>query len=122
MKSIIKFLKWLFGYGTPKIEETTELVGKEVEQLKNIEESVKEMKVIHEVISEKLDVTLNPKRLTKSEIVTLFFEGEELKTQGLSRKDRQYYARKVFTLKEKRNMKIVFNKKTKSYKYYANGL
>jgi len=61
-------------------------------------------------------------RLTSSQIKHLFFSGKELLTEGMSRKEKQYYAKKVFMFKKKRNMKIVFDKKAKSYKYYPNGL
>jgi hypothetical protein len=122
MKKIIAFLKWLFGYGTPNIEETSELVSKEVEQLKNIEKSVKEMKVIHDVISEKIEKSSKTKRLTRAEIRDFFVNEKQISVKGLSRKEKQYIARKIFDLKTKKNMKIVFDKTTKSYKYYPNGL
>jgi SNF family Na+-dependent transporter len=93
-----------------------------------------DIKVIHEEISEKID-SCNPKkepivkkqeeikpRMKASEIKKLLLSGKELSTVGLPRKDKQYYARKIFTLKTKKNMKIVFSKLTKCYKYYPNGL
>ena len=129
MKRIFRFINWLFGKEIPNVEQTEALIQDEVKQLQSIEDSVKEIKVIHEEISNKLEVcTKRPKplviepRLTSSQIKHLFFSGKELLTEGMSRKEKQYYAKKVFMFKKKRNMKIVFDKKAKSYKYYPNGL
>ena len=58
MKRIFNFFKWLFGYEVP---ETKELVKKEAGQIKKMQESVKNIKVIHEEISEKID-SCNPKK------------------------------------------------------------
>lgn len=129
MKRIFNFFKWLFGYGLPDTKKTQELVNQEASQIKEMQESVKSIKVIHEEISAKLD-SCTPKkekeepqpRLKASEIKKLLLSGKELSTVGLPRKDKQYYAKKIFVLKTKKNMKIVFSKLTKCYKYYPNGL
>lgn len=134
MKRIFNFFKWLFGYGVPDTKKTQELVNQEASQIKEMQESVKTIKVIHEEITAKLD-SCTPKkepivkkqeevkpRMKPSEIKKLLLSGKELSTVGLPRKDKQYYARKIFALKTKKNMKIVFSKLTKCYKYYPNGL
>lgn len=127
MKKIFNFFKSLFGYGIPDTKKIEELVKEEASQIKEMQESVKSIKVIHDVISEKLD-SCTPKkeepkpRMKAGEIRKLLVSGKELCTDGMTRKEKQYYARKVFTLKTKKNMKIVFSKLTKCYKYYPNGL
>lgn len=129
MKRIFRFIKWLFCKETPNVEQTQVTIQDEVKQLQSIENSVKEIKVIHEEISNKLEVcTKRPKplvidpRLTISELKKWLVANGTLETKEMSRKERQYYAKKVFMLKNKKNMKIVFDKKAKSYKYYPNGL
>jgi len=129
MKRIFNFFKWLFGYGVPDTQKTQELVEQEVVRIEEMQKSVQQIKVIHEEISTKLDECITKKekvestpRLKGSEIKKLLLSGKELSTVGLPRKDKQYYARKVFALKTKKNMKIVFSKLTKCYKYYPNGL
>jgi hypothetical protein len=129
MKRIFNFFKWLFGYGTPDVKKTEELVKQESKQIAEMQKSVQQIKVIHEEISTKLDSCIPKKeveeskpRLKPNEIKKLLLSGKELSTVGLPRKDKQYYARKVFALKNKKNMKIVFSKLTKCYKYYPNGL
>ena len=129
MKRIFNFFKWLFGYEVPDTKKTEELVKQEASQIKEMQESVKTIKVIHEEISAKLN-SCTPKkekeepkpRMKAGEIRKLLVSGKELCTDGMTRKEKQYYARKVFTLKTKKNMKIVFSKLTKCYKYYPNGL
>jgi hypothetical protein len=129
MKRIFNFFKWLFGYEVPDTQKTQELVEQEVVRIEEMQKSVQQIKVIHEEISTKLDSCIPKKekaeltpRLKGSEIKKLLLSGKELSTVGLPRKDKQYYARKVFALKTKKNMKIVFSKLTKCYKYYPNGL
>jgi hypothetical protein len=129
MKRIFNFFKWLFGYGVPDTQKTQELVEQEVVRIEEMQKSVQQIKVIHEEISTKLDACITKKekvestpRLKPNEIKKLLLSGKELSTVGLPRKDKQYYARKVFALKTKKNMKIVFSKLTKCYKYYPNGL
>jgi hypothetical protein len=129
MKRIFNFFKWLFGYGTPDVKKTEELVKQESKQIAEMQKSVQQIKVIHEEISTKLDSCIPKKeveepkpRLKPNEIKKLLLSGKELSTVGLPRKDKQYYAKKVFVLKTKKNMKIVFSKLTKCYKYYPNGL
>jgi hypothetical protein len=129
MKRIFNFFKWLFGYETPDIKKTEELVKQESKQIEEMQKSVQQIKVIHEEISTKLDSCISKKeveepkpRLKPNEIKKLLLSGKELSTVGLPRKDKQYYAKKVFVLKTKKNMKIVFSKLTKCYKYYPNGL
>jgi hypothetical protein len=45
-----------------------------------------------------------------------------LETNEMSRKERQYYAKKVHALRYKKGMKIAFDKLSKTYKYFKNGL
>lgn len=134
MKRIFNFFKWLFGYGVPDAKKTQELVNQEATQIKEMQDSVKTIKVIHEQITAKLESSSAKKdpivkkefeqkpRLKAREIKSLLLSGKELSTVGLPRKDKQYYARIVFALKTRKNMKIVFSKLTKCYKYYPNGL
>lgn len=121
MKRILFFFKRLFGYSNPTIN-ISELVKKEAEQIEEMNTSINEIKVIHEEITTTLENSIKPKRLTKSQIIHLFFSGKELHAEGLTRNEKQYYAKKIFLLKKKRSMKIAYNKTTKSYKYYPNGL
>jgi hypothetical protein len=127
MKRIFNFFKWLFGYGIPDTKKTEELVKQESSQIQKMQKSVSEIKTIHEEISTKLDTFIPKKeepkpRMKVGEIRKLLVSGKELCTDGMTRKEKQYYAKKVFTLKTKKNMKIVFSKLTKCYKYYPNGL
>lgn len=129
MKRIFRFINWLFGKEIPNVEQTEALIQDEVKQLQSIEDSVKEIKVIHEEISNKLEVcTKRPKplvidpKLTSAELKRWLTANGVLEIKEMSRKERQYYAKKIFILKTKKNMKIVFDKKSKSYKYYPNGL
>ena len=131
MKKIFNFLKWLFGYGTPNVKETQELVNTEAEQIKEIQKSVENIKVIHEEISTKLDkcvvespITDSTKknRLTTKELRKYFKANGFFDTNGMSFKERQFYARKINYMRYKFAMKIIFDQKTKTYKYFKNGL
>jgi hypothetical protein len=127
MKRIFNFFKWLFGYGIPDTKKTEEIVKQESSQIQKMQKSVSEIKTIHEEISTKLDTFIPKKeepkpRMKVGEIRKLLVSGKELCTDGMTRKEKQYYAKKVFVLKTKKNMKIVFSKLTKCYKYYPNGL
>lgn len=130
MKRIFNFFKWLFGYGTPDVKKTEELVKQESKQIAEMQKSVAEIKVIHEKVVSRLefcnpetpkkDLVINPK-LNSSELRRYFVANGFLETKGMSRKEKQYYAKKVYFLKNKIGMKIFFDKTDKSYKYFING-
>jgi len=131
MKRIVRFINWLFGLGTPNTEKIQELVNKEASEIQEIQKSVSEIKVIHEEISNKLqkcsapktkkELVLNP-RLSTAQLRLYLMNNGVLETNEMSRKERQYYAKKVYTLRYKKNMKIAFDKLSKTYKYFKNGL
>jgi hypothetical protein len=131
MKIIVRFINWLFGLGTPNTEKIQELVNKEASEIQEIQKSVNEIKVIHEEISNKLqkcsapktkkELVLNP-RLSTAQLRLYLMNNGVLETNEMSRKERQYYAKKVYTLRYKKNMKIAFDKLSKTYKYFKNGL
>lgn len=131
MKRIFRFIKWLFGYGTPDLEKTSELVKQEANQINDMQKSVSEIKVIHEEISVKLDdciyssqkkaLVINP-RLSSSQLRLYLMNNGVLETKEMSRKERQFYAKKIYFLRYKRGMKIVYDKANKMYKYFKNGL
>lgn len=131
MKRIVRFINWLFRLGTPNTEKIQELVNKEASEIQEIQKSVNEIKVIHEEISNKLEkcavaktkkeLVLNP-RLSTAQLRLYLMNNGVLETNEMSRKERQYYAKKVYTLRYKKNMKIAFDKLSKTYKYFKNGL
>jgi hypothetical protein len=131
MKIIVRFINWLFGLGTPNTEKIQELVNKEASEIQEIQKSVNEIKVIHEEISNKLqkcsapktkkELVLNP-RLSTAQLRLYLMNNGVLETNEMSRKERQYYAKKVYILRYKKNMKIAFDKLSKTYKYFKNGL
>ena len=131
MKRIVRFINWLFGLGTPNTEKIQELVNKEASEIQEIQKSVNEIKVIHEEISNKLqkcsapktkkELVLNP-RLSTAQLRLYLMNNGVLETNEMSRKERQYYAKKVYILRYKKNMKIAFDKLSKTYKYFKNGL
>jgi hypothetical protein len=131
MKRIVRFINWLFGLGTPNTEKIQELVNKEASEIQEIQKSVSEIKVIHEEISNKLqkcsapktkkELVLNP-RLSTAQLRLYLMNNGVLETNEMSRKERQYYAKKVYILRYKKNMKIAFDKLSKTYKYFKNGL
>jgi hypothetical protein len=131
MKRIVRFINWLFGLGTPNTEKIQELVNKEASEIQEIQKSVSEIKVIHEEISNKLqkcsapktkkELVLNP-RLSTAQLRLYLMNNGVLETNEMSRKERQYYAKKVHALRYKKGMKIAFDKLSKTYKYFKNGL
>jgi hypothetical protein len=131
MKRIFIFIKSLFGYGVPNIDQTQKLLKEEATRIEQMQKSVNEIKVIHEEISNKLqkcsapktkkELVLNP-RLSTAQLRLYLMNNGVLETNEMSRKERQYYAKKVYTLRYKKNMKIAFDKLSKTYKYFKNGL
>lgn len=130
MRKIYGFFKWLFGYKMLNPRETQDLIEQEVDEIKEMNQSVREIKVIHEEISNKLDscinqvkkkeLVINP-RLSSGQLRVYLANKGVLETKEMSRKEKQYYAKKVYFLKNKIGMKIIFDKTTKSYKYFING-
>lgn len=130
MKIFFKIIGWLFGYKTPNVEKTSELLKEELSEIAEIENSVKEIKVIHEEISSKLDscspaqkkeLVINP-RLSTSQLRLYMMNNGVLEIGEMSRKEKQFYAKKIYFLRYKRGMKIVFDKTKNAYKYFKNGL
>ena len=130
MKAIFKFFRWLFGYGKPDFEKTNQLVNEEVSEIAEIENSVKEIRVIYEEITSKLDscspaqkkeLVINP-RLSTSQLRLYMINNGVLEIGEMSRKEKQFYAKKIYFLRYKRGMKIVFDKTKNAYKYFKNGL
>jgi hypothetical protein len=131
MKRILEFIKRLFGYGVPNIDLTQELLKQEATQIENMQKSVEEIKVIHEEIStkiktctiasEKKQLVLNP-RLTTAQLRLYLMNNGVLEVSEMSRKEKQFYAKKIYFLRYKRGMKIVYDKAKKVYKYFKNGL
>jgi hypothetical protein len=131
MKRIFNFFKWLFGYGTPDFKKTEELVKQESKQIAEMQKSVAEIKVIHEKVVSRLefcnpetpkkDLVINP-RMTSTQLRHYLINNGVLEVSEMSRKEKQFYAKKVYFLRYKRGMKISFDKSTKTYKYYKNGL
>jgi hypothetical protein len=131
MKRIFIFIKSLFGYGVPNIDQTQKLLKEEATRIEQMQKSVNEIKVIHEEISNKLqkcsapktkkELVLNP-RLSTAQLRLYLMNNGVLETNEMSRKERQYYAKKVYILRYKKNMKIAFDKLSKTYKYFKNGL
>jgi hypothetical protein len=131
MKRIFRFINWLFGKTKPNVEQTQVTIQDEVKQLQSIENSVKEIKVIHEEISNKLESCIPPPRpkklvidprLSSVQLRLYLMNNGVLETKEMSRKEKQYYAKKIYFLRYKRGMKIAFDKLTKTYKYFKNGL
>ena len=96
-----------------------------------MQKSVGEIKVIHEEISSKLEMcsvpdnkkelVFNP-RLTTNQLRLYMMNNGVLETKEMSVKEKQFYAKKIYFLRYKRGMKIVFDKISKTYKYVKNGL
>jgi len=131
MKRIFRFINWLFGTRTPDIEKTEQLLKQEAEQISEVQKSVNEIKVIHEEISNKLESCIPPPRpkklvidprLSSVQLRLYLMNNGVLETKEMSRKEKQYYAKKIYFLRYKRGMKIAFDKITKTYKYFKNGL
>ncbi len=130
MKRIFNFFKWLFGYGTPDFKKTEELVKQESKQIAEMQKSVAEIKVIHEKVVSRLEfcnpetpkkeLVINP-RLSSGQLRVYLVNKGVLETKEMSRKEKQFYAKKIHFLKNKIGMKIIFDKTTKSYKYFING-
>lgn len=130
MKIFFKIIGWFFGYKTPNVEKTSELLKEELSEIAEIENSVKEIKVIHEEITSKLDscsstqkkdLVINP-RLSTSQLRLYMINNGVLEIGEMSRKEKQFYAKKIYFLRYKRGMKIVFDKTKNAYKYFKNGL
>lgn len=131
MKKIKRFIYWVLGINKPNLEQTEKLLNEEVSEIKEIQKSVNEIKVIHEEISTKLEacsvpknkkpLVLNP-RLSSNQLRLYLMNNGVLETKEMSRKERQFYAKKIHFLRYNRGMKIVFERITKTYKYYKNGL
>lgn len=131
MKRINRFIKWLFGYGTPDLKKTSELLNEEANQIVYMQKSVSEIKVIHEEISAKLDkcscssgnkkLVINPK-LNVNELRLYLMNNGVLETSGMTRSERQFYAKKIYFLRYKKGMKIAYDKVKRTYKYFKNGL
>ena len=130
MKKIYKFISWLFGYGKPIVENTEKLIKEELHELKKMKKSLDEINVIYQEVSTKIkyydvdkfknDLVINP-RLTTNELKVFLNNYGVLETDKMSRKEKQFYAKKIHTLRHKWGMNIVFNKKNKFYKSKNNG-
>lgn len=131
MRRLKRFIDWILGINQPNLEQTEKLIQKEQTEIKEIQKSVNEIKVIHEEISSKLEscskppqkkeLVLNPK-LSTNQVRLYLMNNGVLETKEMSRKEKQFYAKKIYFLRYKSGMKIVFDKITKTYKYYKNGL
>jgi hypothetical protein len=129
MKKIFRFINWLFGNRKPIIEKTEELVRKEISEIQEIKKSVKDIRVIHEEISVKVtkctepnvkkELVLNP-RLTTNQLKHYFKNNGVLEIGKMSRKEKQFYAKKIYFLRYRRGMNIIFDKKNKAYKIDKN--
>jgi hypothetical protein len=127
MKKIVNFFKWLFGYNKPNFKKTENLLNQEEKQIKELQKSVNQIKVIHEEISNKLidaqnlenkkKLVINP-RISTSQLRRLLIKNDVFETKDMSRKERQFYAKKIHFLRNKVGMNIVFDKSNKSYKYF----
>jgi phosphatidate phosphatase PAH1 len=122
MKKLLNFFKSLFGCKKPKQNEFYQTLLSEIQQVESLNESVKEIQVIHENLCDRIDKTvkkyqlvINP-RLTTSQLKKLFLEKGELSIEGMQRKERQFYAKKIFFLRTRKKYKIFYN--IKSQKYY----
>ena len=129
MKRLKMIFYWLFGIKKTNLEEIQKLTEKEEAEIKDIQKSVAEIKVISEEISSKLQKcsTATPKkelvintRLSTSEVRRFLIKNDVLETKNMSRKERQFYAKKIHFLKHKIGMNIIFDKTNKSYKYSLN--
>jgi hypothetical protein len=129
MKRLKMIFYWLFGIKKTNLEQIQKLTEKEEAEIKDIQKSVAEIKVISEEISSKLqkcstatpkkELVINP-RLSTSEVRRFLIKNDVLETKNMSRKERQFYAKKIHFLRRKVGMKIVFDKTNKSYKYSLN--
>jgi hypothetical protein len=129
MKRLKMIFYWLFGIKKTNLEQIQKLTEKEEAEIKDIQKSVAEIKVISEEISSKLqkcstatpkkELVINP-RLSTSEVRRFLIKNDVLQTKNMSRKERQFYAKKIHFLRRKVGMKIVFDKTNKSYKYSLN--
>jgi len=129
MKRLKMIFYWLLGIKKTNLEQIQKLTEKEEAEIKDIQKSVAEIKVISEEISSKLqkcstatpkkELVINP-RLSTSEVRRFLIKNDVLQTKNMSRKERQFYAKKIHFLRRKVGMKIVFDKTNKSYKYSLN--
>ena len=129
MKRLKMIFYWLLGIKKTNLEQIQKLTEKEEAEIKDIQKSVAEIKVISEEISSKLqkcstatpkkELVINP-RLSTSEVRRFLIKNDVLETKNMSRKERQFYAKKIHFLRRKVGMKIVFDKTNKSYKYSLN--
>jgi hypothetical protein len=129
MKRLKMIFYWLLGIKKTNLEQIEKLTEKEEAEIKDIQKSVAEIKVISEEISSKLqkcstatpkkELVINP-RLSTSEVRRFLIKNDVLETKNMSRKERQFYAKKIHFLRRKVGMKIVFDKTNKSYKYSLN--
>lgn len=129
MKKLLNFFKSLFGCEKSKknefdnsIDNLIPLLINEIKEVESLNQSVKEIQVIHENLCDRIDKTvkkhqllINP-RLTTSQLKKLFLEKGELSIEGMQRKERQFYAKKIFFLRTRKKIKIFYN--VKSQKYY----
>lgn len=122
MKKLLNFFKSLFGCKKPKKNEFYQTLLTDVQEVESLNQSVKEIQVIHENLCDRIDnsvkkhqLVINP-RLTTSQLKKLFLEKGELSIEGMQRKERQFYAKKIFFLRTRKKIKIFYN--IKSQKYY----
>ncbi len=106
MKEICSFFKKLFGC-----------------KLQKKEQSINNINVIHEEVTgkQKKELVINP-RLTTSMLRHYLINNGILDVNEMSRKEKQFYAKKIYFLRYKRGMNISFDKSTKTYKYSKYGV
>lgn len=122
MKKLLNFFKSLFGCKKSKQNEFYQTLLTDVQEVESLNQSIKEIQVIHENLCDRIDKTVKKNqlvispRLTTSQLKKLFLEKGELSIEGMQRKERQFYAKKIYFLRTRKKIKIFYN--IKSQKYY----